>query len=100
MLDKLTHRDFERHLNTTFAVHYSDTDSFDALLIEVKTLGQKPEDSNQRWAYSLLFHIPEKESYLVQRIYRLSHPDMGDIDLFLVPLGPDETGMLYEAIFN
>jgi len=100
MLDQLTHTDFERHLNTTFALHYSETDSFDARLIRVETIGHKPEDTNQRWAYSLVFHISDKERYLVQQIYQVTHPGMGNLDLFLVPLGPDETGMRYEAIFT
>ena len=36
-----------------------------------------------------------------QGMYRLTHPALGPIDLFLVPIGPDATGGLcYEAVFN
>jgi hypothetical protein len=37
---------------------------------------------------------------LPQRIYRLRHPVMGELDLFLVPIGPDGEGMRYEAVFT
>jgi hypothetical protein len=29
---------------------------------------------------------------------RLGHAELGDDDLFLVPLGPDERGMRYQAV--
>lgn len=100
MLDRLTHTDFEQQLESTFVIHYAEKDSFDARLISVKTIGHKPENPDRRWSFSLIFHIPYKEQYLIQRMYPVSHPVMGQLDLFLVPLGPDETGMRYEAIFT
>jgi hypothetical protein len=36
----------------------------------------------------------------VQRIYPLDHETLGSLELFLVPIGPDERGLLYEAIFT
>jgi hypothetical protein len=36
----------------------------------------------------------------VQRIYRIEHHAMGTFELFLVAIGPDGTGMLYQAIFT
>ena len=41
-----------------------------------------------------------RQSYLPQAIYRLEHERMGTMDIFLVPIGPDEKGMRYEAVFN
>ena len=100
MLEQLTHTDFETHLDSSFVIHYSTTDSFTARLLNVQTLGRQPEDPGKRWPYSLLFHVSEKEQYLVQQIYRVSHPLIGSLDIFLVPVGPDETGMRYESIFT
>ena len=34
-----------------------------------------------------------------QGIHRLTSPELGDIDLFLVPLGPGPGGQRYEAVF-
>jgi hypothetical protein len=36
----------------------------------------------------------------VQQIYQVEHPTLGSFELFLVPVGPDEQGMCYEAVFN
>jgi hypothetical protein len=36
---------------------------------------------------------------LPQGIQRLSHAELGELDLFLVPIGPDAQGMRYEAAF-
>jgi hypothetical protein len=35
-----------------------------------------------------------------QRIYRLQHEELGQLELFLVPIGPDADGMCYEAVFS
>ena len=35
-----------------------------------------------------------------QRIYPLVHETLGSLELFIVPIGPREGGMVYEAIFT
>ena len=35
-----------------------------------------------------------------QRIYGVEHARIGRLDLFLVPLGPDDAGQRYEAVFT
>lgn len=38
---------------------------------------------------------------LEQRIHALTHPVLGALEIFLVPIGPDPSGRLqYEAVFN
>ncbi len=37
---------------------------------------------------------------LAQQICALEHVEMGRLDLFLVPVGPEKGSMLYEAVFN
>jgi hypothetical protein len=53
-----------------------------------------------RQPFSLLFLGPPSDRYLPQRTYRLAHAQMGDLDVFLVPLGPVDRRMQYEAIFT
>ncbi len=53
----------------------------------------------QRVPFSLLFHQPESR-LAPQQIFRLSQPDLGELDLFLVPLGPAQEGMRYEAVIS
>ena len=37
---------------------------------------------------------------LPQRTYRMEHAEIGTFEIFLVPIGPDEKGLRYEAVFN
>jgi hypothetical protein len=50
-------------------------------------------------AFSLLFVAPPGP-VLPQQIYCLSHPVLGAMDLFLVPVGPAPGGNGYQAVFT
>jgi hypothetical protein len=53
-------------------------------------------DGQERQQFSLVFlGIPG----LAQGTYRLVHAELGDLELFLVPIGPRGEGMQYEAAF-
>ncbi len=100
MLKQFTHLDFKPHLQTIFTIHYSENGAFEADLIGADTIGKEPDTLDQRWAFSLVFQVKEPESYLQQKIYTITHPVMGSFEIFLVPLGPYETGFRYEAVFT
>ena len=53
----------------------------------------------ERDPFSVLFYIQHQEP-LLQQTYQVSHPTLGNIDIFLVPLGPKGEGMSYEAVFT
>jgi len=68
-------------------------------LTEIRRLGRQPAAPRVE-PFSLLFCGPPGP-ILAQRIYRLEHPGLGALDVFLVPVGYDETGAsCYEAVFN
>ena len=98
MLDKLTSADFSAHLNQKFRVRYQPEAALEVELIEVVKLG--PEDMPGRRPFSIIFRSLERNRYLPQHIYTVEHDQMEKMELFLVPLGPDETGMRYEAVFT
>jgi hypothetical protein len=50
-------------------------------------------------AFSLIFVAP-KGSWLPQAIYPVSHPALGVIEMFLVPVGPAHGGNAYQAVFT
>lgn len=60
-----------------------------------------------RTSFAVLFHGPI-EPVLPQGIYRLEHERLGVLELFIVPVGPDEpsgpasqpAAMRYEAVFG
>jgi len=63
-------------------------------LTEIK---KRLDDDTQR-AFYLLFRGPKP--LLPQGIYRLAHPQLGEVDLFLVPIRQVRDGFVYEAVFN
>jgi hypothetical protein len=71
---------------------------FESQLVEVNDLG-RPGAGGLRAPFSLVFRGPF-EPFLEQGIHRLEHEELGRLDLFLVPIGPDEAGMRYEAVFG
>jgi hypothetical protein len=50
-------------------------------------------------AFSVLFRGP-MEPIVEQAIHHIEIESAGAAALFIVPLGPDGEGMLYEAVFN
>ena len=49
--------------------------------------------------FSLVFRGPS-EPVLAQRIYAFEHDELGAFELFIVPIGRDESGTSYEAAFG
>jgi hypothetical protein len=91
----LTAEDFRPELGTQFRLAGG---SVGSELIEVKVLGTAVSPGF-RAPFSLIFRAPP-EPLLQQGIHRLEHDTFGPIDVFLVPIGPDEAGMRYEAVFT
>jgi hypothetical protein len=100
-LDQVTRSDFAQCVGQHFQIGCGGQ-AVAAELAAVTGLGYKSADDRnrgERESFSLLFHAPKQWRY-PQCIYHLSHPQLGELDVFLVPLGPDERGMRLEAIFN
>jgi hypothetical protein len=101
-LDTLTIESFSPHLGETFHVFVGEPSPFKLQLIDAAELGgtmaAAAERRQQRAPFSLIFRGP-KEPALRQMTHTLDHPTMGEMSIFLVPIGPDEEGMQYQAIF-
>lgn len=69
------------------------------LLSEVSRLASEGSWRRSREPFSLVFHAP-RESRLEQAIYRVEKPGLEAFDCFLVPIGPDQHGMRYEAVYT
>jgi hypothetical protein len=99
-LDKLTHLDFVPHLHQKFRMEAGAAEPIEVELVEVTELGLRTAPPGApRQPFSLLFRGP-KNLRIPQKIYRLEHEQLGAMELFLVPLGPDVEGTRYEAIFT
>jgi hypothetical protein len=65
---------------------------------ESSEAGGPGPDGQDRRQFSLVFRGPA-EPFLPQATYALSHAELDELELFLVPLGPDGEAMRYEAAF-
>jgi hypothetical protein len=62
------------------------------------TPGAAPPAGRRR-PFSLVFR-GALEPVLPQQIYRFEHDELGSFELFIVPIGPDDAGMQYQAVFG
>jgi hypothetical protein len=95
-LEALTASDFAPLLHSRFRVAADDSESFDAELIEISEGAAR---GPRRAQFSLVFRGGASPP-LPQRIFRVEHDELGALDIFLVPLGPDDVGQRYEAVFT
>ncbi|HXG95059.1 MAG TPA: hypothetical protein VNN73_22150 [Blastocatellia bacterium] len=86
---------FSDCVNTKFVVHYGDSQTANLELVSVTDVGS----SARQVQFSLVF-VGRINGAIEQRIYRLEHEKLGQLDLFLVPIGMDKNGVQYEAICN
>ena len=100
MLEQLTSEHFAPHLHQLFKLG-SDQQTFEAELVEVSTLSfERPAvpGAERAQAFSIVFAGPQ-DPVQSQGICSIQHPELGELQVFLVPIGPGGNGMMYEAIF-
>ena len=98
-LDTLEQADFARHLATGFRLRRPEGEVLELTLVEATLHPHLPHSPGRRRGFSLVFRSPSPVP-LAQGVYGLDHDEMGSLELFLVPIGPREGGMCYEAVFN
>ena len=86
---------FAAVVGTTFTLSAADDKTLEIELSEVSDLRERPHQQS----YSILFRLPEN-IVVEQGMYDLRHPELGAIQLFLVPIAPVENRMRLEAVFN
>jgi hypothetical protein len=98
MLDALTDSSFSPHVGTACRLFTAPGAAPIELTISEVQLFKwgAPE---RRAPFSVFFHGPAGPP-LPQGIHHLEHDQLGTLDLFLVPIGPDAQGQRYEATFT
>jgi Domain of unknown function (DUF6916) len=96
-MELLTAATFRPHLNTRFRVRLAPDRALDVELVELEE--RRPHPNLARAPFSLLFR-GDRASLLPQNNYSFEHAALGTLELFIVPLGPDEHGHRYQAVFN
>ncbi|MET1110111.1 MAG: hypothetical protein ABWX67_01145 [Allosphingosinicella sp.] len=90
----LSLKDFEDFVGETYEIVFVDG-TFPLVLEKAEGLPRSMRDAG---AFRLEWRGPA-EPILIQAIYRFQRAEQ-QFDMFIVPVGRDERGTLYEAIFN
>ena len=93
-MDMLNQSDYAENLNTMFRV----AEPGEPSEIQLTTVNELKINGEQE-SFSLIFH-GGKDRFLPQGLYDLEHDSLGNSGIFLVPVGEQENGYLYEAVFN
>ncbi len=90
--------DFEPYVNQSFQIRFPDGITLPAELIKATEVNSF--SPIERKPFSIIFRTAQKTEYYQQAICTLHHPEKGELPLFLVPIGFDNQGMKYEAVFS
>ena len=90
--------DFQGRVNETFTLRLDDL-ALELTLTEAEPVGSPRPGAAREQAFALVFTGPQ-EPIISQGMHRMEHPGMGELDIFLVPIGSDAGGTRYEAVFN
>jgi hypothetical protein len=94
-----TEEDFKQHEGTKFRVLVESPAPVELELTRVKSYNPQASEQMNMERFSLFFQGPD-DVMLQQGTYPLEHPAMGELNLFVVPIGRDERGFQYEVVFN
>jgi hypothetical protein len=84
----------------TFFLHYHSQAPAPLQLISVKPFQASYSRPGGRVPFSMIFRASSRDFYMQQGTYPLEHTQIGKPEIFFVPIGPDDQGMLFEAVFN
>jgi hypothetical protein len=98
MAVELVTETFAGRVGESFTIAPLGGEPIDVVLSECQ---EKPESGppDGRVPLSLVFHA-EGTGYYKQQIFTIVHGELGEFALFLVPLGPSEHGMAYQAVIG
>ena len=91
--------DFTKNLNTNFRVVVEAPRPIDLKLVAVTPRPSEPHEEAGMERFSAVFSGPP-DILLPQQTYHLSHPEMGEFDVFLVAINQEADGFRYEAVYN
>ena len=91
----LTYEAFSQQAGAKFQVQVDENTGVELELTGVSELKLYPQQEE----FSLVFRGPSS-AFLDQGLRLFTHEQMGQFELFIVPIRQDDQGFYYEAIFN
>jgi hypothetical protein len=97
MLEQFTYSTFQKHINEAFRLYLSPEQSIDLKLVTATDTSAKQPTGCE--SFSIVF-LGSQQPLLPQDTYLLQHPELGEFQLFIVPIRQDKNGSYYEAVFS
>jgi hypothetical protein len=94
-MDSLHFEDYLPHVNSKFTARFKNGASIELELTQVEEKSPSPRQEQ----FVLTFRAP-LDAPREQQIFDLHHEQLGGGSLFLVPIGKDANGLIYEVVFN
>ncbi len=93
-----TYEQFAGRLNEAFVVSLG-TSTVEMTLVQA-TKGQPRDWEGVRKEPFLLVFKCGSQVILPQKLYPFQNPSFGKMEIFIVPVGRDRDGIVYQAVFN
>lgn len=94
-LDSLHYEDFLPHVNSKFTAQLNDASTIELELTQVEEKSPSPRQEQFILTFRAPFSVPPQ-----QQMFNLDHEQLGSGIMFLVPVGKDANGIIFEAVFN
>ena len=91
-------KEFEAHADEAFNISFNGSDALECRIDEIK-VSSTPMVGQQEKQFSVIFAHPKPEVYN-QGVYKICNQNLGEFELFLVPIFGDAQSVHYEAIFT
>jgi hypothetical protein len=98
VLEHLTIESFEPYIGTSFWAEFSNGNKVELQLTRAAKVMESEAARLPRHPFSLFF-IGPKSFRLNQHTYHLTHDSLEPMDIFIVPVGEESRGFIYEAVF-
>ena len=95
MTEPFRQETFAANLNTIFRIQVAETQHIEITLVQVSDL-----NITERQERFFIVVKGPNDPFLGQGMRHFTHDQMGEFDLFVVPISQDESGTNYEAVFN
>jgi uncharacterized protein DUF6916 len=94
-MEGLTHEAFRQQAGTKFQVQADGDNTVELDLVEISDIKFYPGQEQ----FDVVFRGP-LNAFLGQGVRPFAHDEMGQFEIFIVPIRQDGQGYYYEAIFN
>jgi hypothetical protein len=91
--------DFKDRVGDVFTLGEPGVPAISLTLEEAELLSDRFALPGMRSPFSLVF-LGAGDMILPQALYRLKHEEMGEVTIFMVPIGQNQRGVSYQATFN